>query len=245
MSLPERPRLVEPNRVNKGLFIEIQFPPLTGLSINNVPEILNQLKSRLPSNIHPVRMLCSVQNPQMFGLFNTTYGEHIGNHPPSRYTTIGESPVAIGAIVVQPNPEVKRFIVEPTPSTKDAPPAAGPYSQGMRVLATSYNEAALTVYTSGQMDLKPGTTTPEFVGGSLEEQTIRTMKNVNAILKAGGTNIEDLTDLHIVVTSEADKETIQNLFKTKLPEVKLDIQVGKLVIPGGLIEIAAEATKRL
>lgn len=64
--------------------------------------------------------------------------------------------------------------------TKDAPGAIGPYSQAM-----TYNGM---LYTSGQIPIDPAT--GNLVGGGIKEQAERVCKNLEAVLKAAGTNFE-------------------------------------------------------
>ncbi|MDO4507283.1 MAG: RidA family protein [Spirochaetales bacterium] len=65
-------------------------------------------------------------------------------------------------------------------STKDAPAAIGPYSQG-------YVSGGF-VFTSGQIAIIPAT--GEIVGGGIEEQADQVCRNVCAVLKAGGSSAE-------------------------------------------------------
>ncbi len=62
--------------------------------------------------------------------------------------------------------------------TEKAPGAIGPYSQGMVVNGM--------VYTSGQIAINPAT--GEIVGDTIQAQTTQVMKNLGAILEAGGSS---------------------------------------------------------
>lgn len=64
-------------------------------------------------------------------------------------------------------------------STKDAPAAIGPYSQAVRV--------GDLLYTSGQVALDPATGAA--VAGGIEEQTVRVIENLKAVLTAGGASL--------------------------------------------------------
>ncbi len=72
-------------------------------------------------------------------------------------------------------------------STKNAPGAIGPYSQGVRV-------SGGFVFTAGQIGLVPAT--GEIVGGDIESQTRQVVENLKAILEAAGSGI-----LHVVKTT--------------------------------------------
>ena len=66
--------------------------------------------------------------------------------------------------------------------TADAPAAIGPYSQG--IIVNGF------IYTAGQIALDPQSM--EIVAGGIEEQTRQVMKNVTAILQAGGATLNDV-----------------------------------------------------
>lgn len=65
-------------------------------------------------------------------------------------------------------------------NTEKAPSAIGPYSQGMK-----YDQL---VFTSGQIPIDPAT--GEVVSGGITEQSEMVMKNLCAVLKAGGSSCE-------------------------------------------------------
>lgn len=67
-------------------------------------------------------------------------------------------------------------------STDDAPDSIGPYSQGII--------SGEKIYVSGQGPVDPKT--GEIVSGTPEEQTERTLENIEAILKAGGATLEEV-----------------------------------------------------
>ena len=63
--------------------------------------------------------------------------------------------------------------------TKNAPGAIGPYSQGMRTCKL--------VFTSGQIPLDPET--GAIVGETIEAQSEQALKNLQAVLEAGGASL--------------------------------------------------------
>src|SRR5690348_9561358 len=75
-------------------------------------------------------------------------------------------------------------------TTDKAPKAAGHYSQG-----TIHNGI---VYVAGQLPLVPET--GEIVGDGVAEQAERTLRNVEAILVAGGASLDSLLSLTIYIT---------------------------------------------
>ncbi len=65
--------------------------------------------------------------------------------------------------------------------THDAPQAIGPYSQAI--------EIGDLVFASGQIPLTPN---GELAGSGIEEQTHQVLKNVQAILRAVGSDLSDV-----------------------------------------------------
>ncbi len=74
-------------------------------------------------------------------------------------------------------------------STPDAPRAAGHYSQ-----AVAHGGV---VYVAGQLPIDPGS--DEHRVGTIEEQTERTLRNVEAILRAAGSGLEHVLQMTIYV----------------------------------------------
>lgn len=74
-------------------------------------------------------------------------------------------------------------------NTYSAPAAVGPYSQGIKV--NSF------IYTSGQLPINPETgEMPE----SVEEQTRQSLKNVEAILLEGGSDLNNIIKTTVFMT---------------------------------------------
>ncbi len=65
-------------------------------------------------------------------------------------------------------------------STKNAPAAIGPYSQGVL-------SGTGLIFTAGQIAIVPST--GEIVAGGVKEQTRQVLENLKAILEAGGSNL--------------------------------------------------------
>ena len=63
--------------------------------------------------------------------------------------------------------------------TNEAPEAIGPYSQAIRT--------GNLIYTAGQVALDPAT--GQLVQGGIQEQTVRVLENLRAILEAGGSSL--------------------------------------------------------
>jgi len=78
-------------------------------------------------------------------------------------------------------------------STPNAPKPAGHYAQ-----ATVHDG---TVYVAGQLSIDPAT--GEKLHGSIEEQTERTLRNLEAILHAAGSDFAHLLKVNVYVTDIA------------------------------------------
>ncbi len=71
--------------------------------------------------------------------------------------------------------------------TPDAPAAIGPYVQGRKV--------GSSIYTSGQIPFDPKTM--QLVGEDIEIQTSQSLKNVLAIVEAGGGCLQDIVKVTV------------------------------------------------
>lgn len=87
-------------------------------------------------------------------------------------------------------------------ATEDAPKAIGPYSQAIR--ANGF------VYTSGQIPLDPST--GELVTGGFEDQVHRVFRNLEAILKAAGTEFGRVVKATVYVTDLANFQKLNAIY---------------------------------
>ena len=119
-------------------------------------------------------------------------------------------------------------------STKKAPSAIGPYSQGMIV--------GDLVFTSGQIPLNPenGQLVTE-----ISKATVQVMENLSAVLEAAGSSLEKVIKTTIFLQDLNDFEKVNEIygdyFKDNLP-ARSCVQVAKLP-KGAIIEIEAIAIK--
>ncbi|HEX6096497.1 MAG TPA: RidA family protein [Thermoanaerobaculia bacterium] len=114
-------------------------------------------------------------------------------------------------------------------STPDAPAAIGPYSQGVKTHGF--------VYTSGQIALDPAT--GNLVDGSFEEQVHRVFKNLEAILRAAGTDFSRVIKATVYVTDLGNFGTLNSIYASYFGEHKparTTVEVPKLP-KGGAVEI--------
>lgn len=119
-------------------------------------------------------------------------------------------------------------------STKKAPSAIGPYSQGMIV--------GDLVFTSGQIPLNPES--GELVT-EISKATVQVMANLSAVLEAAGSSLEKVIKTTIFLQDLNDFEKVNEIygdyFKDNLP-ARSCVQVAKLP-KGTIIEIEAIAIK--
>lgn len=119
-------------------------------------------------------------------------------------------------------------------STKKAPLAIGPYSQGMIV--------GDLVFTSGQIPLNPES--GELVT-EISKATVQVMANLSAVLEAAGSSLEKVIKTTIFLQDLNDFEKVNEIygdyFKDNLP-ARSCVQVAKLP-KGAIIEIEAIAIK--
>lgn len=120
-------------------------------------------------------------------------------------------------------------------STKEAPGAVGPYSQGVN--------AGNMIFTSGQLPINPET--GELLKGDIKEQAKRCLENIKAILKAGDATLEDVVKVTVFVTDITKfsliNEVYAEYFSNHKPARSL-VEVSNLPL-GGEIEMEAIAMK--
>lgn len=105
-------------------------------------------------------------------------------------------------------------------STKNAPSAIGPYSQGVKV--------GNLVYTSGQIPLNP---IDGSMPSSIEEQTKQSLENCTAILAEAGSSLENVIKTTVFLTDINDFAKMNEIYATYFssnPPARSAIQVSKL-----------------
>ena len=121
-----------------------------------------------------------------------------------------------------------------TIATPAAPAAIGPYSQG-RIVGN-------LLFSAGQIPLIPETM--EMVTGSIEDQTGRALKNLDAVLAAAGTSWDRVAKTTVFLTDLADFAAFNAVYERHLSGAKparSTVQVAAL--PKGAkveIELVAE-----
>jgi len=92
-------------------------------------------------------------------------------------------------------------------ATDKAPPAIGPYSQGIA--------SGDLVFVSGQVGIDPATGT---VAVGIEGQTEQALRNVEAVLAAAGATMADVVKTTIWLTDAAHFSAVNEIYARHLPE---------------------------
>ncbi len=105
-------------------------------------------------------------------------------------------------------------------STHQAAPAIGPYSQACRF--------GQFVFTSGQIPLTPE---GELVEDDIEVQTHQVFKNIQEVLKAAGTDLQNVIKVTIFMKDINEFSTVNEIYASYFGEHKparSTVQVAKL-----------------
>ncbi len=125
---------------------------------------------------------------------------------------------------------VRRVIV----STMKAPAAIGPYNQAVVV--------GNTMYVSGQLGMRPGTS--ELVRGGVREEARQALTNMGEILRAAGATHRNVVKATVLLADMGDfavvNEVYSEFFKTPVEPARAAYQVAGLP-KGGRVEIEAIA----
>ena len=114
-------------------------------------------------------------------------------------------------------------------STPDAPAAIGPYSQAIK------NHGM--IYTSGQIALDPATN--EIVPGDFAAQAHRVLKNLQAVLRAGGSDFNRVLKATVYVNDLENFKILNTIYAEYFGDHKparTTIEASKLP-KGSLLEI--------
>lgn len=133
-------------------------------------------------------------------------------------------------------------------ATPDAPPALGPYAQGVKV-----ND---TVYVSGQLPMDPKTR--QLITGSIAAQTERVLLNIRAILEEAEASLDHVVKITIYMKDLSQFDEVNRVFgiffptsenSRTLPPARTTVEVSRLprdasiemdaiaVITGGYIDL--------
>jgi 2-iminobutanoate/2-iminopropanoate deaminase len=120
-----------------------------------------------------------------------------------------------------------------TVKTGKAPAAIGPYSQAVR--------SGGFLFCSGQIPLDPAT--GKLVEGGIDAQTERILRNLDAVLEAGGASLAEVVKTTVYLTDLSDFPAMNAVYGKFFPEnppARATVQVAKLPA-GALVEIDAIA----
>jgi 2-iminobutanoate/2-iminopropanoate deaminase len=105
------------------------------------------------------------------------------------------------------------------------PPALGPYSAGVR--------AGDTLYVAGQAGIDPET--GEAAGPTLAEQSRQAFRNVEAVLRAGGSRPELVVNTTVLVADISEFATVNELFGEMFPVDPPARMTMQVPLPKGLL----------
>ncbi|KAI9352003.1 YjgF/Yer057p/UK114 family [Obelidium mucronatum] len=108
-------------------------------------------------------------------------------------------------------------------STKLAPKAIGPYSQG--IVANGF------VYTAGQCPFDPVTT--EIVGKEIQSQTAQSLKNLQAVVEAGGSSFKNVIKTTVFLKDMNDFAKMNEIYSkafgsNQFPPARSAVEVARL-----------------
>lgn len=105
--------------------------------------------------------------------------------------------------------------------TERAPPAIGPYSQGIKV--------GQLIFTSGQLPMDPKT--GKLVGGGIEEQTERALENMKAVLESAGASMKDVVKVTVFLKDMGDFAGMNQIYSryfSESPPARSCVQAARL-----------------
>ena len=94
-------------------------------------------------------------------------------------------------------------------TTKKAPAAIGPYSQGV-VAGQTF------VFTAGQIALNPAT--GEIVGGDIKVQTRQVLENIKAILEEAGSNLASVIKTTVYLKDMGEFASMNEVYASFFPQ---------------------------
>ncbi|MEE8201352.1 MAG: RidA family protein [Candidatus Acidoferrales bacterium] len=114
-------------------------------------------------------------------------------------------------------------------TTKKAPAAIGPYSQGVK--ANGF------LFLSGQIPLDPES--GQFIAGDIRAQTERVLKNLQAVLEAAGSSLAEVVKTTVYLADLNDFAAMNEVyarFFSQEPPARATVQAARLP-KGARIEI--------
>lgn len=106
-------------------------------------------------------------------------------------------------------------------TSEQAPKAIGPYSAGIR--------AGNLIFTAGQLGMDPAT--GKFVSAEISAQTRQALKNLQAVLEAGGASLENVVKVTVFLRDMDDFSAMNEVyaeFFSQNPPARSAVQVARL-----------------
>ena len=106
-------------------------------------------------------------------------------------------------------------------ATKEGPQAIGPYSQAIR--ANGF------IFVSGQVAIDPAN--QQFIAGDVAAQTDRAIRNLAAILKAAGSNLEKVVRATVFLKNMSDFAAMNEVYGkyfSSAPPARSTVEVARL-----------------
>jgi 2-iminobutanoate/2-iminopropanoate deaminase len=124
---------------------------------------------------------------------------------------------------------IKENMDKETITTSKAPAAVGPYSQAVRI--------GKLIYTAGQVALVPGT--GKLRTGGIIEQTQQVIMNLEAVLNAAGSNLDQAIKSTVFLQDMGDFAAMNGEYAKAFssdPPARSTVEVSRLPL-GALVEI--------
>ena len=112
-------------------------------------------------------------------------------------------------------------------TAQGAPAPQGPYSHAVR--------AGDFIYVSGQASLDPATNT--FITGSVEDETRRTIGNIESILKSAGATLADVVKCSVFLADIRDFAEMNAVYDEYFGAAKPARTTVQAVLPGKGIKV--------
>jgi len=119
--------------------------------------------------------------------------------------------------------------------TDQAPKAIGPYSQAVKI------KSGETIFTAGQLGLDPAS--GHLVDGGITAQTRQALQNLQAILRAAGSDLDQVIKTTVFLQDFNDFAVMNAIYAEFFPQnppARSTVQVARLP-KDGLVEIEAIA----
>ena len=218
----------------------------TRYTLDNLKALLEDIGSDLE---HVVKAQIFLTNLEDFWEFDSVWKEYFETPPPRTTLQIGrllleQALVEIDLIAIKKDGSIRREVIR----TDDAPHPKANYSQAV--------VAGDLVFLAGQLasDFKTGVA-PEakvdpnfrFYGSEIEAQTEFVTNNIEAVLKAAGSSMDNVVKAQTFLTDLDDfygyDKVWKRHFETPPPRTTIELAGDGLLVPGTLVEIDVIAAR--